>query len=254
MRKCFLSCVWLSTFCLVAGCSSDSSSSKVTGGDGGGDAAPSTSTVSGLVSTFAAGNNETPLAGAEICVLDEPAIPCATSNADGTFTLAGIPTDVPSAIVVTATDHVTAIIPAVVPAGTHPTANIDMVANSIGAAIAPTVGIDWPLGATGQITFYAKSATVPHGYVDGASVSLASGTAKVIVYAAADESLDLTRTATSTAGWGVMGNVAPGTSTLSYSHTTLDCSQTIWGWPNNSGGFDVPVRAGALTFALAWCG
>ena len=246
---------YLSFICTLAAlalaCSDDSNDGADAARDAG---AAATVEVTGYIRSFAAGSNETPIAGASICLLDDDDVPCVTSASDGTFTLPGVPTYVRTALIVTATDHLTALIPAVVPTGSHPSVNVDMVSDSVGAALAPLSGTTWPLGDTGLVTCYAKSPVAPHGYVAGASVQLVSGQAHGIVYAGADETPDSTLMATTTAGWGVFGNAETDSVTLRYRHATLDCSRTIWGWPTSDDAFEVPVRAGMLTFALAWCG
>lgn len=69
----------------VAGCGDDD--------DGGGDADASVTGIkaTGIVTDGASGP---PLAGMEVCIIDFPAVPCATSDATGRFVVSGIPKDV----------------------------------------------------------------------------------------------------------------------------------------------------------------
>jgi hypothetical protein len=222
--------------------------------DGGADAGPEvTTSIDGIVRSFAMGSGETPIAGARICVLDRPDIACTTSAADGTFSLAGVPADVPGAIRVDAEAHVSAIIPGVIPAGLRPTPFIDMIPDATLEAGAAPLGITYPLGDTGLMTLYARELAGAHPYLAGATMDLETGTATGIFYPGPDESIDPTLTETSTAGWALAANVSVGTVTVRYGPPAMHCDTAIWGWPRDDGAIDVPIRAGADTYVLSWC-
>ena len=68
----------------LAGCGDDD------GGGGDRDASITGIKATGIVTDGAGGP---PLEGMEVCIIDFPAVPCATSNATGRFVVSGIPTN-----------------------------------------------------------------------------------------------------------------------------------------------------------------
>lgn len=85
----------------VVACSSNSSTAP--GADAGGDAKAATVSFTEVITDGATG---TPVSGFKLCVSDHPEIPCATSDAKGSVTLAGLPANSELAIEATNAGYV----------------------------------------------------------------------------------------------------------------------------------------------------
>jgi hypothetical protein len=215
-------------------------------GDGGaaadaGDAAPPATTM--------------PVAGAQVCVHQNAVIPCATTAADGTFTLSGLPS-------------FTNVVLTVLKDGYRPTlrpietASTDMDGTArpiaLTSATAPDpavpVTIDWQ--NKGQLTLFAIGPLVdagPNAYGGdfGASVALtpASGSGPFFIHDDGTYAL----TATSFVGVAALyDNLDPGTYELTYTDAIHDCAPILspfgqYGFPAPPTSVEFPIVAGYIT-------
>jgi hypothetical protein len=237
---------------------------------GDADAAPSGLTLrwSVVVQTPPFGSGEpdasaarAPLAGVSVCVNGMAAIPCATTDATGIFTLTGL---VPSTnIVLTATKTGYRSVAAPVTTGT-----MAMDATTTPFAMSSTTDPDPPFGGAidwtnkGQVLFFAigMGAIVPDsGPVGdpGAMVSLSPASGTGPVFLTDGNTFDASAPSLIDAA-GAFFNVAAGTYALTLSDPTGDCEPisspfAAWGYPATGHKVTFPVLAGYETTVGMYC-
>jgi hypothetical protein len=270
----------------AAGAATGGAAGSTTGGTGGvaptggtGGALPDAGTTISLtykvVVAGAGVGLEDGLAGAEVCVVDEDLEPvdatdlCATTDADGMFTLEGL-TPGERILLRYEKDGYVGGLSAVTlgtadmtpgaqfrmapnpadggvfqPPGWDPAVTADMTTKgSFNAVAVQAVPSDGGSGATGTGFDWASGVTF--------SITPSGGDGPF--YVDADELFVSGATSTS-GGWGAWFiNLTPGTFTVSASHATLTCNSVgnVWGWMNTDGTADVPVYAGLNTQSIVF--
>ncbi|MBN1655314.1 MAG: hypothetical protein JXA30_16225 [Deltaproteobacteria bacterium] len=89
------------------------------------------------------------------------------------------------------------------------------------ADAAQAVGVSYPVEGTGSLAFLAFNAS--GAPVSGFSVSLAPESGSGPYYSDTERALDSSLTSSSSSGWGVFYNLAPGNYALDFSHTSAAC-------------------------------
>lgn len=176
--------------------------------------------VFGLVADL----DQAPLAGVEVCLLDNAQVSCATSGTDGGFRLSGLPDQDYYLITLKRSGYQSVLRPAARFEVLTPT--VLFTDEQAGASFSAAGG-SYPETATGSIgfsaaTLNARNEVVP---VQGYSVSLSPAPAAAVgpVYADENQALDAALQSASSAGWGVLYNVTPGDYELTFTHASLDC-------------------------------
>jgi hypothetical protein len=213
------------------------------------DAGPSDASFSQKVDGASLANLP-PLPGVTVCVYQNSAIPCVTTQADGTFTLPGLPVRADIVISLQKTGYQSYLLPI-------ETASTDMDGRSNPVIMSPTGGqpnlpfaID--LQTKGLVDAFAVS-------VSGAAMNVFAGTKDTQVTLAPasgngpyfvndDNQIDLS--ATSFVGsTALYYNVAPGTYTLTYSNPAYDCEPISF--PFGQFGFPITSPAHSLKIVVA---
>ena len=197
----------------LVGCSNAASNAPDAGADAPADAVIDASrppvTVSGTV-VDAAGS--APLAGARVCLLDTPAIPCATTDAKGAYQIALPPwtTELDLAVNVTADGHLgfTGL--------THQNANgvawfpeIALLDDATATArLQAQAGFAYPAPGKAFVLFSVFRAS--GGAAAGATATLSPDSGSGRVYVQPSGTLDPTLAAITTNGYLMFGEVTPG--------------------------------------------
>lgn len=203
----------------AAGAGGSTGGAAGTGGADGG----ATVTFSGTVTEFqAAGGKGKPIAGVQLCLKDATTPPCATTDADGKFTMPGMPANTEGVLLLTKTGYVNVAI-----VGTTDTTDVVitpvMPTEAVGQVFATAAGFTWPLAGKSIIGFSAleqvssdagADAGMVSAGVSGASMSITPTAGKGPVYLGASGLPDKTATATSSAGAGFFGDLPPGEYTM----------------------------------------
>jgi hypothetical protein len=275
---------------LAFGCSEDAEGQPGTGGSGGGGSGgggtggtggggeagsngAASVTLSGTVVEASAGSlgSETPLDGAEVCVVDasqtkNPSIPCVTSNSAGQYALAGLTPDTRLIATFEKTGY-----------------NTQAIAIDVGAANATRAALRMPLSAQSPTDFgtdpsvtqdlttkgllnvvAVTPAAIPDaGTGPGPALDFTTGVSFSISPAGGDgpfyndDSEQFVSGATATAGgWGAWFlNLEPGEVVITATHATLNCNSVAdngYGWPEPDGKLRDPILTGILTQAVAF--
>lgn len=197
-----------------------------------------------------------PIPGAQVCVYQNSAIPCTTTAADGTFTLAGLPGGANLAVTVNKAGYVPTML-------AISTARTDMDARSnpifLNSTSAPTPGLDITMdwANTGQVIAFAIGPAPDGGNSypgdPGATVAMSPMSGSGPFYENAQG--QYVPTATSFLDFfATYFNVAPGMYTLTYTDPRNDCEGIAfpfggWGYPGPQGSHSItfPVVAGYST-------
>lgn len=213
----------------------------------GGDASADAGDAAAVSSTI-------PVEGARVCVYQNDAIPCATSAADGTFTLRGLPvmTDIAITIV---KDGYRSTLRAVETAST----NMDGTGNpttlvSVNAPDPPVpVTVDWQ--NKGQLTIFAiaplADAGGTYGGDPGATVSLSPMSGSGPYFLHNDGTYDLAATSFVDVP-GQYVNLDPGTYEVTFTDALHNCAPIStpfgeWGYPAPPLSVKFPIVAGYTT-------
>lgn len=200
---------------------SDTSTGGTTGSTGGSDSssdASSTGTVatvtlSGIVSDF---GTPDPLEGVDVCVFEQAGIPCATTDAEGAYTLMGVPS-AEGAIEFTGTGRFPSLFWGEGPM-MDDVLNYSVLSTLAAAVLAANLGeeIDDSLGHLALAVSDADGALLP-----GVSFTMtpASGASGYLTMNGIDPDL----TETTQAGFAGWLNVDLGEVEITASHPTLDC-------------------------------
>jgi len=287
----------VATTLMLAGCAADDEEQAAAGGSGGGGSGgggtggagtgggssgsggsggsgASSVTLSGTVVEASAGNlgSETPLAGAEVCVVDanqnkDASIPCVTSNSAGEYALAGL---TPSTHVIATfekTGYNTQAIAIDVAGSSASRAALRMPLTSqsetdFGAD--PTVTQDTTTKGLVNVVAVMPAANPDAGtnpaapavdFATGVSFSISPAGGDGPFYIDASEHFVSGATATA-GGWGAWFlNLNPGEVVITATHPTLDCNAVAgngYGWPEPDGTLRVPVLKGILTQSVVF--
>jgi hypothetical protein len=179
-----------------------------------------------------------PLSGVQVCVLDDPAQPCATTGAEGTFALKGLSDSEWNLLAFEATGYQPVVrlayrFQTLSPSFMYTTAQVE--------AIATAVGATYPDPSTGHVVFGAGAAADAAQMAAGFTVSLQPAGGVGPYYAGEDQLLDPALTAASSAGWGAFFNLAPGDYEVTFSNASAPCGEPV----------PARVAAGYLTTHIA---
>ncbi len=188
-----------------------------------------------------------PIPGARVCVDQHPEIPCATSAADGTFVLSGLPGGTDLALTLDKSGYTPTLQPI-------QTSNADMVATSpLGMTPTtdplPDAGFAIDLQGNGAVTFFAlafSGATATPAVGVTAALSPAAGHGPL--YTDGRGKIDLAATSLSGYG-GLYYDVPAGDYTLTFAAAAFNCSPIStpfagWGYPLPPASVKFPVKAG----------
>jgi len=218
------------------------------GGDGGArhggerDAGEKDGATAGDGGIAAALGAAMPLPGVEVCVYQDSSIPCATTQADGSFTMTGLPMRTNLALTLKKSGYYSYLLPI-------QTASADMDGRSNPAQMAPSGGPAPDLGIAVDlqnkgliqivaIAFGGTAAMVDAGAfttVPGTKVSLSPMSGNGPYFINGSDEFDLS--ATSFVGIAAnYYNVAAGNYTLTFSNPGFDCEPVLFpfgqfGWP-----------------------
>ncbi|MFO0570129.1 MAG: hypothetical protein U0263_31085 [Polyangiaceae bacterium] len=218
------------------------------GGGSGGKGDP-TVDVSGVVTELASTQPRPPVAGVEVCALDLPSVPCATTDATGAYSLHAVPANYQGALTFSKAGYLTGIAPGM-------TETEDLVADTSVApeALAKTfaglAGFAWPLGERGVLGIDVLDEL--GNPIEGATVTPLGDGFDGPVYASAAglPAKELTQTSSIGAAFAVF---PAGKATITVTHPSRTCTLGWRGWPSTTGTVDAPVVAGASTVVIAVC-
>jgi hypothetical protein len=195
--------------------------------------------------------NLPPLPGATVCVYQNSAIPCVTTQADGTFTLPGLPVRADIVLSLEKTGYQSYLLPI-------ETASTDMDGRSNPVFMSrtgsqPNLPFAIDLQTKGLIDAFAVS-------VGGAAMNVFAGTKNTLItltpasgngpYFVNDDNNQIDLSATSFIGsTALYYNVDPGTYTLTYSNPTYDCEPISF--PFGQFGFPITSPAHSLKIVVA---
>jgi hypothetical protein len=240
------------TLALAACSSSSKKSSTPSGSDAGSDGGNGFKLDWGVVDVSAPvldGGANPPLAGVKVCVQNHPEIACYTTGADGLFHLTGLPALADLALTLEKDGYMKELKP-------FETASTDMTTQAMIFMFAADTklaeGIT-PDPTKGSVFFFAVSVTNNQIATEpGIAVSL-SPAAKAgqgpFFYSGANYVKGATVLQN---GLGFYYNLDPGTYTLDYSVSWLDCAPISnpfggWGYPSPPSGTKFPIQPGYLT-------
>jgi hypothetical protein len=199
-----------------------------------------------------AGFTSPPLSGVKVCVDQHPEIACVTSDANGNFTLLGVPPRTNLVLTCEKAGYVNAS-KSVQTSSTdvQESAPIDMFANHASPADTPPAGVTLD-GTKGSVLFFALG-PVPgsadpnaFGLLAGVSVTLSPAAGKgPYFFGVGDKKPDLSLTKT-LGGAGLYYNVDPGDYTLTFDDPDYDCAAIGGGF----GGWGVPAPPNGVKFTV----
>lgn len=239
------------TMTLSFGCSgSDEDAGSSDGGDA--DTASSESTGAAgvqfdgrLIDYLAASMGATtPVVGATICAREQPDVTCATSDAEGNYTLEGL-ADGPFVLAIAHADYPPYILHAA-PIDADLILVVQMVVPEVITLLVQMAGGDAD-PARGHITAQVSDAM---GALAGVSATLSPMDSEFpTTYLDPSGQVDPTATATSTAGFFGWANIPPGPHSYVLSHPSLTCSSPL---DPDGTGTNVVIEANTVTVAVAY--
>jgi hypothetical protein len=197
-----------------------------------------------------------PIAGVKVCVYQNTAIPCATSAADGTFTLGNLPPRTNMTLSFTADGYVP-ILKAIQTASSDMDGTSNPVRMTLSSDPDPNLGgvtIDWT--NKGQLAFFAlgpqpdASSTLSADV--GATVALSPSAGNGPYYLDGNGDFDLTATSLLSGGVGYYYNLPAGNYTLTFTDHVNNCAPLDvffagYGWPDPPTSVQFPIVAGYVT-------
>jgi hypothetical protein len=251
MRWSSIACsiLWLS----AVNCGSSSPADSADGGqlDGG----PSTLEIVQLPGTVLEIKGGAPIVGAHICIVDRPEIPCATSDADGSYTLSmpawTAPVDI--AFFVKADGHLgsTGLVhetPGIVTWLSQP-----LYSDAPAADLMNQAGFAYPAGGKAFVMLAVVRAI--GGAAEGLTASISPAADKGPVYMSPVGTPDPTLTGFSSNGYALFGDLEPGPFEITVSDTSCNPAHiATQGWvdvkPNTIAGLTV---ADSITNVVVFC-
>jgi hypothetical protein len=195
------------------------------------------------------------VSGAQVCVYQNPSIPCVTTGDDGTFLLSGLPPMTHEVLTLNKAGYA----PIAKPILTS-SAPMDGTANPVRMTLAsdpdPQLGftIDWT--SKGALSFFAlqDDADSGSGFAAdlGATVALAPMSGNGPFYLDGEGVFDPTGTALESGGVGYYYNLAPGNYTLTFTDNVNNCAPidvlfSGYGFPDPPTSVQFPIIAGYTT-------
>jgi hypothetical protein len=216
---------------------SDGSAGVAEGGDDAGDAGD------GAAAT------EPPLPGVTVCVYQNSAIPCVTTQADGTFTIPGLPVRTGLTLSLNKTGYS----PHLVPIETAST-DMDVRSSPISLSLtgpAPDLGVPVDFTAKGIVAAFAVSPTATaFSTTPGTQIAISPGGGSIGPYYVDDmNQISLSATSLGTGGFALFYNIAPGTYTLTYTNSGYDCEPISF--PFGQYGIPLTTPAHSLQIVVA---
>ena len=224
------------------------------GGSGGGVGMGGSPTIAIGITAEDAFTNAL-LEDVRICVLDNEAIPCELTDAEGKASVE-VPANTALYAEITKEDYAGALIGAV-------TGNEDLeltapmlqllLANTVAGSVGVT--LDATLGNIALVAIgHPEPGTTSYPQIEGASFELLPETGSGPHYLGASNLPDPDLTATGTAGGAVIFNIAPGDYELVAKHPTLPCEAFLAHPSSKADTYDVLVVANFLTVVTVICG
>ena len=207
---------------------------------------PTLVTVSGPVKDL--GDNE-PLAGVEVCWQGQEQ--CTQTNADGRYSIEGVPENSELMLTLQADAYALGLVPLMVTKGDHEVAPVSLGSTLLMELQSGLIGADSVPGR-GQLVFGVSNGIPGDGInVPGITAALqpVSGDGPVYTTPAGLPNTELT--ATSTNGSGVMVNLEPGRYTLNLSGLPDGCTMVLgWGEPQ---AIEFDILADRVTYIRIEC-
>jgi hypothetical protein len=213
--------------------------------------------IFGAVITFGGSGDGMAVEGVQVCVNERPDIPCAKTDAAGTYAIRGVPgtTGEPleSVMVFSLDGFVSSALPILI-ADKDIAADTPLLSNLLVTIFHGEVGAAWPLVKNGDLAITTSTKTYTN-WQDGVSAVIEPKSGTGPNYSNPESGLpDTTLTATSTSGDGAFTQVTPGVVEVTFSHATLHCSKIVNGWPSTKpDSLRAPVLAGHLTYTAILC-
>ncbi len=239
-----------------SGSSSSSSSSSLSasaGTGGGGTTTPETITFSGVARRSPTGE---PLEKVQVCVFDEPSIPCVLSGHDGgngTFTIQ-VPASAEIALTLARPDSTSVLFPFKTGVEDISGWGIGIPAADVTTQFYSTAGQPFPNSTFGFIEVFATQGNSQEGEA-GVVVSLDFGEGVGPLYGApGNATSDATLTATSSAGTARFAKVPEGVTVRVSPVDGPPCALSFGGWPNDdAASARVPIASGFETHLSFSC-
>jgi hypothetical protein len=215
--------------------------------DSAADVSPTRNNPGSVYEAESVDGGTAPIAGASVCILEHPELPCATTDQAGAYVFV-----VPSlddgivSVDFTADGHLGRVSPAGKswwPGGTP------LYSDASAKELATRAGFAYPDSGTGFIRLRLLDGGSSRGLA-GATITLSPASGRGPVYAATPHDPDPSLTATSSSGTVLFGNVAPGRVTLTVSAAGRTCStEGVTGtWPSSAPNvISVRVAAHSIT-------
>lgn len=216
-------------------------------GDGSSsDGGPTTITVSGIARDFV---GMIPFVDAEICMHETPSVPCVTTDADGAYTLPGVPPGTEGAFTLTHPDAVSYALWGITPTEDS-TLDLTTLDNPSAQLFVMALGGEYDATKA----HLALSAADPMGvFFAGVTLTVTPMPAGVWGYVDDSGIPDPTLTETSSAGPAGWANAEAGDYEFTAAHATATCMPPTSAIPGTTAGsIRIPAIAGYLNSAFAF--
>lgn len=177
--------------------------------------------------------SDAPVSGLSVCIYEEPELPCATTVADGTFELEGVPAFSDLRLTYQGSDerwqrsmlHIRTL-------GVDQMWGLTTIDALVAEGLATDAGITLdPTRAT--VVFTTVDGEDPPKGVAGLGASIEPDDAEALAFITDTFTVSTSQTATGTRGVGFFANVPPGPHTLRFTHPDRSCMNTA-GWQGSS--------------------
>ncbi|MFT7579069.1 MAG: hypothetical protein ACI9MR_000731 [Myxococcota bacterium] len=218
--------------------------------------------VSGSVGEFSPGNGLVGLADATVCVYDRRDLACTSTDSEGAYVLDHVPADSEVLLEFTKDAFVPQIGPITTAKADIGPVDIRLAANSLAEIFFGILGGEFPLGATGGVTFGTYDmeqggGLEPDSGAPGYVVTYAPESGTDVTYVSDGEIPEAGLTETQLPGWGAFTNVTAGEVTVTFDRADGSCPtvRNGYGWASRQDGtsLTVPIIAGYLTSAALLC-
>lgn len=213
--------------------------------------------IFGSVITFGSSGDGAALEGVLVCVNERPDIPCAKTDAAGTYAMREVPgtagEPLESAMVFSLEGYVGAVLPILI-ADKDIAADTPLLSDLLMSIFHSEVGATWPLVKNGDVAITASTRTYTN-WLDGVSAVIEPKSGTGPNYFNGESGLpDPMLTATSILGDGAFTQVTPGVVEVTFSHATAHCPKIVSGWPSTKpDSLRAPVVAGHMTYTAILC-
>lgn len=173
------------------------------------------------------------MAALSVCIYEEPDLPCATTAADGTFELEGVPAHSDVRLTYEGDDerwqrsmlHIRTL-------GVDQSWALTTIDALVAEGLAMDAGIT-PDPTRATVVFTSVDGADPPKSVDGLSATIDPDDAEAIAFITETFTVSTALTATSMRGVGFFANVPPGPHTIRFAHPDRACANTA-GWEGSS--------------------